>query len=698
VSTSFNPSVDPSTLERARQQVNRLIEEVARLSESDLPPTNYYGEFLERVLQAIAAPAGIVWVRNPQGHLQVQYQINARQVGVDATDEARLSHGELLRQASQLARPMLLRPHSGTDVPDESGTAAANPTAYMILLVPILVDKVVIGLVEIFQDPNRNPEAQRGFLQFLVRMAELASTYIRNQNMRQMAGQQQVWTQLEAYARQIHSSLNPTEVAYLIVNEGRRLLECDRVSIAVRHGKRTKVEAISGADVVEKRSNLVQLMRSLCDEVLKWGDKLVYVGNKDDTLPPKVLHALDAYLAESNSKLLIVLPMKDEREANSKKPGRSVMVVESFEPVESPEQMQARLEVLSKHAGSALYNAVEHRRIPMRFIWQPIAQVQEGLGGKARAIGIAITAAVVVLLLVLIFVPYPLKMESKGSALPVERRWMYSPLEARVAMFADGVRPGQPVGKDQNVILMHDVQQEVKIVELSNQILGAQQECVAIKRQLDTATNQQDRAKYSSSLSEKQSVLQRKTAELETLLQRINGVRDRPGYFWLKSPISGTVLNWDFRENLTNRFVKPSEQLLRIGDKSRQWEVELKIPQKHIGQVLKAFDPKDPSKELDVDLLVMSEPTRTFKGKLARNKIAGEAVPNRDDNNESEPVVLASVRVAGPGIAESDRIPESLLQSGVEVHSKIRCGNRAMGYSLFYGLWEFFYEKVVFFF
>ena len=31
-------------------------------------------------------------------------------------------------------------------------------------------------------------------------------------------------------------------------------------------------------------------------------------------------------------------------------------------------------------------------------------------------------------------------------------------------------------------------------------------------------------------------------------------------------------------------------------------------------------------------------------------------------------------------------------------NTRVRCGNRAMGYSLFYGIWEFFYEKVVFFF
>ena len=50
--------------------------------------------------------------------------------------------------------------------------------------------------------------------------------------MRHLVGQQQVWTQLEAFALQIHGSLNPTEVAYQIATEGRRIIDCDRVSVA----------------------------------------------------------------------------------------------------------------------------------------------------------------------------------------------------------------------------------------------------------------------------------------------------------------------------------------------------------------------------------------------------------------------------------------------------------------------------------
>ena len=66
--------------------------------------------------------------------------------------------------------------------------------------------------------------------------------------------------------------------------------------------RKTRIEAVSGSDIVERRSNLVKLMRKLFDAVLKWGETLVYTGNKDDSLPPPVLTALDAYLRKATAR------------------------------------------------------------------------------------------------------------------------------------------------------------------------------------------------------------------------------------------------------------------------------------------------------------------------------------------------------------------------------------------------------------
>jgi hypothetical protein len=695
---SSNPQVTAHQIEETRRQINRLFDEVGRLSEMDLQPGDYFGEFLKRVLQGLAAPAGAVWARTAQGHLQLQHQINLRQIGLDQ-EGVRQSHDELLRQAFSQPRELHLAPHSSYGPAQPGAAAPGNATDLDVLLVPIVVEHVVAGLVEVWISPNRNPQAIPGFLQFMNRLAHFASLYMRNRQLRQIIGQQQLWTQLENFARQVHGSLNPIEVSYVISNEGRRLIECDRVSVGVRYGRKVTIDAISGADVVEKRSNLVQLMRKLCDRVIAWGEKLTYSGTKDDSLPPNVIEALDAYLAESNSKLLVAVPLKDEREADSKKPPRSILLMEAFDPPASTEQLMARLEVVGRHATSALYNAVEHRRIPLRFLWQPLAKVQEGLGGKTQAIIYSIAAAVVVLLAIMVFVPYPLKMDATGHLLPQERQWIYSPVEGTVVDFAPGVVPSSRVSDKQPLVMMHDVQVAMKAVELERAISQAKGEIEGLRMQFTQNPNLQaaDRAKITSDMEQKETLIRFKNRELAALRERTHAVPNQPGNFQLLAPLTGIVLNGGFRENLTNKTVKPSEPLLRIGNPDGPWEIELKIPQKHIGQILQAFKNAGDA-DLNVDLLLISRPTEVFKGKLARHKLAGEATPDKEDQNDSEPKVLAYVRVDGEGIDPSDAIPRDLLTAGTEVHAKVRCGNRAMGYSLFYGLWEFFYEKVVFWF
>ncbi len=85
---------------------------------------------------------------------------------------------------------------------------------------------------------------------------------------------------------------------------------------------------------------------------------------------------------------------------------------------------------------------------------------------------------------------------------------------------------------------------------------------------------------------------------------------------------------------------------------------------------------------------------------MARAAVGGEATPNRDENNESDPVIIAYVRTEGDDIAANSHLPKSdeLLVAGTEVVAKIKCGNHRAGYSLFYGVWEFIYEKIIFFF
>jgi len=160
--------------------------------------------------------------------------------------------------------------------------------------------------------------------------------------------------------------------------------------------------------------------------------------------------------------------------------------------------------------------------------------------------------------------------------------------------------------------------------------------------------------------------------------------------------------NQDFRPG---KQVKPSEPLLKLGWVEGPWHVALKIPNRNIGHILRAFaDPKKHKtdaagkKYLDVDVLLTSYSDRKYYGRLYEEKISGQAVPNKDDHNETDAIVSAYVKLNGDDYPADKKVPPELFVTGLEVHARVRCGDYAMGYSMFHGVWEWFYEKVVFFF
>ena len=714
----MNPNTNVETPDPGKhpnRKIDLAFEEVARLSGADMPPSDFFQDFLKRVIEGIDAAAGAIWLKNPQGFLQLQCQVNIDGVGLDNHKNGRQSHNELLRQAFQTAKPILLEPFGSTGILE--GIPAGNPTEMVVLLAPVIQDeKTAVGLVEVWQDPRWDARAKRVHLQYLIQMAGYASTYFRTQQGRQTVNLEQFWTQLEAFSCQLHSTLDTTTVAYHVANEGRRLVACDRISVAVREGRKAKIEAVSGSDVVEKRATQVKLMRKLADGVFKWDEKLIYKGVKDDGLPPDVYEALDAYLAESHAKLLVFQPLHDPREKDKEtkelKPGkaRSALLMECYEPPTQPEPLIARLDVIGRHAASALYNAMEMRKIPLAFMWKPVLKVQEGLGGRTRMYTILGTTVATLLILAMIFVPYELKIDAKGQLMPIERRTIFSPRPGTLERFY--VEPKSEVPTNGVLAMVFDPDLMQKIQELNNDIHRLDAIIRGQENQMGRLANSLESERIAigqgaDSLSANRIKFKQANDELEALNKTYKTDEQRPGAFFLRAPefranarrlrgdakwivISGN----DFRADLQGKKVTPNEPLMRLGDRNGEWEIEAKIPQTGIGQVMDAFKTDSPEEEIDVDLKPKSKVIHTYKGKLARRKISPEAIPNKDDHNETEPVFYCYIRIRGEGIAPEDEIPEELYLTGVDVTTKVRCGKHALGYSLFYGVYEFACEKL----
>lgn len=167
------------SIDETRRHINRLVNELAGLSEQRMPAAHYYHELLKRVRRALAAPAGAVWAVTPLGHLRLQSQAKLKQVGIDQSDVTRQTHAELLRHAIAKARAILMAPHSSMGG-KFTGPVPGNPTDYLAMVVPIVVDDRVAGLIEVFQSVDRNPAAHQGYVNFLQVIATLAARYVRN--------------------------------------------------------------------------------------------------------------------------------------------------------------------------------------------------------------------------------------------------------------------------------------------------------------------------------------------------------------------------------------------------------------------------------------------------------------------------------------------------------------------------------------
>ncbi len=712
---------------RYGRQIEEAFEAASKLAGSALAPADFYQQFLNRTLSAIDAPAGAVWLRTPQGFLQIACQVNLEKVGLENRRGGRQCHNEVLRQVFQSAppRPLMLEPN-GRLAPNQAAPAsaagdpsipAANLTDYFALFAPIVTpDKTALGVLEVFQDPALDPKLYPTFLNYAFQMAGYASQYHQFSNARSATGIERTFTQVEGFARLVHGTLNPTEVAYHVANEGRKLVECDRLCVGVRHArKKVTVEAVSGADVVEKASTHVRRLRRLMEAVVQWGETLTFKGIKDAGLPPDVSHSLDEYLNESQPKLLVVQPIRDDREKDQAKPARSVLVLESFNPPEQTEPMIQRLELVAKHAAPALYNAAELKRVPLKFLWWPMAKVQEGLGGKGRFYATAAVVALAVFIGAMITVPYPLRMDAKGHMQPVEIAKVYAPKEGQIRRML--VRPGDKLLPGDSVAELHDAQLEGEYRSLLSKLAEAQaKQTSAVLLLGDQRLSLTDRLRLTS--EEKQAGLAIDSARknMEALDSAFNATQTRPGWFQAKTSefdrrlkrevgaSKWTVLNDDRRENLVGRTIRPSEDILRVGNLEGAWQVELKIPQRNVGQIMRAFT--DPSLHkldngrpyLDVDVLLASMPDDRFLGRLYKDDLAAEAVPVKDEHDENEPAVTAYVKLNLEDMPAEVRIPESQFLTGLEVRTRVRCGDHALGYSMFHGVWEWFYEKVVFFF
>jgi hypothetical protein len=672
---STEQSVDPHLIEQTKQQIRSLVVEIAQLSKQDIGAREFYAAFLDRVVSALAAIGGAIWVLNEGGSLELQYQSNLRETRLADNQENMASHGQLLQKVMTSGEGGLVQPHSG----DGQNGQAANPSDFLLILGPVKVDQETRGVVEIFQRPGAPPTTQRGYLKFLLQMCDLASDFLKTRQLRHFTDRQTLWNQLENFTRTAHTSLDPRETAYTIANEGRRLIECDRVSVAISRGKKCKIEAVSGQDTFDKRSNTIMLLNRLATAVVATGEPLWYSGDTSN-LAPQVEDAVQDYVDESHSKHVAVLPLKrpaDPTDEEDQTEPIGALIVEQIEDSRPREGMVQRVNVVCEHSSLAMANSLEHNSLFLLPLWRTLGKASWVVSARTLPKTIAIVVAVLLLIVFLAVYPVNFTLTGDGTLQPVLRRDVFAAVEGQVDQVL--VKHGQKVKAGDVLLVLRNPDLDVAISETTGKFNQAQKGLVAAQRKVaaKNAGKPEDDAEKERAQSEVIQYLQ----QAESLRNQLLLLMAKKDKLQIASPIDGEITTWDPEKELLTRPVKPGEVLLSVADPSGDWQLELHMPEDRMGHITKAQH--EYGNDLKVTYHLATEPGSDYEGHVVQIHESAEV------RGEEGNTVLVKVAI-------DKQKHVDLLRPGANVKARVYCGGSSVGYWLFHDAIDFVESRILF--
>jgi hypothetical protein len=689
---STEQSINPELIEQTKQQIRTLVAEISQLSRSDIAPEEFYAEFLNRVVSALAAVGGAVWLIEEEGRLALKYQTNLQKSGLRDNEEGQRQHGRLLHRVMAGGEAVLVPPHSGISQDDSE---AANPTDFLLVLGPLKTDLEVAGVVEILQRPETGVSAQRGYLRFLAQMCDLAADFIKSRQLRHFSDRQVLWSQLEDFARRVHGTLDPYLTAYTIANEGRRLIECDRVSVAIRRGHSCRIEAVSGQDLFDRRSNTVRLLGQLATRVVETGEAVWYTGDTTN-MAPQVEDAVQEYVDESHSKTVAVLPLvrpeptEDERDPEKVyEPNEPIgaLVVEQIEDSRVPDTLVHRVNVVAEHSSIAMANAMEHQNLFLMPLWRALGNTRWVFHARTLPKTIAIAAAVVVVILALIFVPYPYRVHADGTLRPIDRSYVYAREDGNMKRLL--VRHGDLVHKRDLLLELDNATLDVQLQKVQQELGGKREEFRSTDRKLKGGQYPDDeRNRLGGDLRRLATEISKLELQSTLLQQKKDDLR-------VLSPRDGRVVTFDLEYYLEGHPVQTGQELMEIADTEGPWQLEIMMPDDRMGQIFRAQADRrtrgvaNPD-QLPVSFVLFTETGVKHEGKITEIDWSGEVRGERGNT------FLIKVDFEENFDKAELKAFREKLRCGAEVKAKVACGNRAIGYCLLHDFWAWIESRVLF--
>jgi multidrug efflux pump subunit AcrA (membrane-fusion protein) len=697
--TRLEQSTLPS--EASWQQIDHLLATVAGLARCHLAENEFARQVLKHLLEALPASAAGFWKVDEDGQIALQACL---QKAGDECPESLLAYAPRFQAVQEVVRTKAPKSAeiSWSKPPNDrpsSRTALSDRGAH--LLCPVTLDDRCIDVIELIQADSSVGADRQWALEVLASVAELCADDRRQRQVNRIAERERLWRRLRQFSLEIHRTLDVDETAYAVVNEGRSLVDCDRLTLLSGEEGQCRVLAMSGAATFDRRSDAVKRLEELAAAIRVLGEPFVFpavdavpvAGDSEagpraaeerpensratdisqthtarngdmHGLPPQVREPLLGYLDASGAKSLAVVPLIPSAADRAAAPAiaSAVLVAEQYSQGIGAANFE-RLLLAAEHAAPALRHAQRFRQAP----W--MALVGEGrwerlTRGRSRLrIGLYVAAALFVLSWI---IPASYEIEARGELQPRLRRDLFATDDAVVEELKvdhdDRVEAGQVLA------ILRNPQLDLESKRLSGELQTARERLAAVQAaRVEMAVESAGRPAGAARLSGEEAGLRSLLSSLERQSQLID---EQQAALTIRSPIAGRVLTWDLPQLLQSRPVLRGQSLMTIADPEGPWVLELHVPERRAGALLSARQGREQS--LPVTFVLATDPGRRHAARI--DDVGASIEPDRSD----EPTVLVTVGVQGDDI----RNP----RPGAGATGRINCGLRPVAYVWFHDL------------
>jgi len=259
--------------------------------------------------------------------------------------------------------------------------------------------------------------------------------------------------------------------------------------------------------------------------------------------------------------------------------------------------------------------------------------------------------------------------------MPVVQHEVFAPENGEVLEIK--VRGGEQVKAGDPLIILRNQELEAEIVSTRSGAAEKEKASVVLSEQAVEAASS---GKTDEALRF-QGERDRARIEAEGLREKLKVLEARAENLIVRSPAQGTVATYQVEQLLRDRPVQRGERLLEVMDESREWRLELEVPEHRMGHLLRAMKASS-DQTLPLEYVPATAVETTLHGKVRASEIATRANQSQDEGAIVE--VYAEIN--------EDDVPGRRI--GAEVTAKVDCGQRSLFYVLFGDVVEFVQRHV----